>query len=314
MSAVLGLALRECCQPTRGVPLERGEPVANASPWPVREHVPRDLSWLDLAEGRLRLDRLAATASGNFLPLPAAPPFLARQESRLPPSSAALRLSKLSASSIASGLTIAIEAAMDADPVDRQETSPWRPSAPSPSRATPHGLGQDPQHQRQGHDQGGRQGQRQGPRLPRLRRLDRVRGGLEEDLQRRPLLLLGQARRPELPGSDLRHPGRERGRGQLQPNLVPPQRRLTDPPCPAPLHPERGFGALKVREPQRRVTQDSAKGNNSIEFGAAWTKCTKDGARAYHSVKLDDPSFPAPIYAGLVEGAEPNTYNLVWSR
>ncbi len=53
---------------------------------------------------------------------------------------------------------------------------------------------------------------------------------------------------------------------------------------------------------------------NGIEFGAAWTKRTKDGARAYHSVKLDDPSFPAPIYASLVEATEPNSYNLVWSR
>ena len=55
-------------------------------------------------------------------------------------------------------------------------------------------------------------------------------------------------------------------------------------------------------------------GNNGIEFGAAWTKRTKDGARAYHSVKLDDPSFPAPIYASLVEASEPGTYSLVWSR
>jgi len=56
----------------------------------VRERVPHDLSWLDLAEGRLCLARLAATAAVNFLPLAQAP-FLARQESRLPPSSAALR-------------------------------------------------------------------------------------------------------------------------------------------------------------------------------------------------------------------------------
>ncbi len=55
-------------------------------------------------------------------------------------------------------------------------------------------------------------------------------------------------------------------------------------------------------------------GNNGIEFGAAWTKRTKDRARAYHSVKLDDPSFPAPIYASLVEASEPNTFTLVWSR
>ena len=32
----------------------------------------------------------------------------------------------------------------------------------------------------------------------------------------------------------------------------------------------------------------------------------------YHSVKLDDPSFPAPIYANLVVVDE--GYALVWSR
>ena len=57
-----------------------------------------------------------------------------------------------------------------------------------------------------------------------------------------------------------------------------------------------------------------AYAGNGIEFGAAWTKRTKDGARAYHSVKLDDPSFPAPLYASLVEATETGTYNLVWSR
>ena len=55
----------------------------------------------------------------------------------------------------------------------------------------------------------------------------RVRRRLEEDLRRGPRLPLGQARRPELPRPDLRHPGRGRGGRQLQPDLVPPQRRLT---------------------------------------------------------------------------------------
>ena len=57
-----------------------------------------------------------------------------------------------------------------------------------------------------------------------------------------------------------------------------------------------------------------AYAGNGIEFGAAWTKRTKDGARTYHSVKLDDPSFPAPIYASLVEASETGTFTLVWSR
>ncbi|WP_218838889.1 hypothetical protein [Sphingomonas guangdongensis] len=55
-----------------------------------------------------RLDRLGATATSNFLPLPAAPPFLAMQES---PSLLSLPLR--GAPPIASDLPIAIEAAME---------------------------------------------------------------------------------------------------------------------------------------------------------------------------------------------------------
>jgi uncharacterized protein (DUF736 family) len=49
------------------------------------------------------------------------------------------------------------------------------------------------------------------------------------------------------------------------------------------------------------------------EFGAAWKK-TSNAGREYLSVKLDDPSFPAPIYASLVvvEGTE--DFALIWSR
>ena len=47
------------------------------------------------------------------------------------------------------------------------------------------------------------------------------------------------------------------------------------------------------------------------EFGAAWKKTSREN-RDYLSVKLDDPSFPAPIYASLVDADE--GYNLIWSR
>lgn len=50
----------------------------------------------------------------------------------------------------------------------------------------------------------------------------------------------------------------------------------------------------------------------AIEFGAAWRKTSRD-ARAYLSVKIDDPSFPAPIYASLIEG-ENGEQRLIWSR
>jgi uncharacterized protein (DUF736 family) len=49
----------------------------------------------------------------------------------------------------------------------------------------------------------------------------------------------------------------------------------------------------------------------NVEIGAAWQRTSKDNT-VYHSVKLDDPSFPAPIYANLVVVDE--GYALVWSR
>ncbi len=53
--------------------------------------------------------------------------------------------------------------------------------------------------------------------------------------------------------------------------------------------------------------------NPAVELGAAWKKITAEG-REYLSVKLDDPSFPAPIYATLVESDEAGIYSLIWSR
>ena len=50
------------------------------------------------------------------------------------------------------------------------------------------------------------------------------------------------------------------------------------------------------------------------EFGAAWKKTTRDSDRAYLSVKLDDPSFPAPIYASLVKIEGDEDHTLIWSR
>jgi uncharacterized protein (DUF736 family) len=52
----------------------------------------------------------------------------------------------------------------------------------------------------------------------------------------------------------------------------------------------------------------------TTEFGAAWKKTARETGRDYLSVKLDDPSFPAPIYASLVEGEEQGTLALIWSR
>jgi len=50
----------------------------------------------------------------------------------------------------------------------------------------------------------------------------------------------------------------------------------------------------------------------NFEIGAAWKKISK-AERPYLSATLDDPSFPATIYARLVEG-EDGVHNLIWSR
>nr|WP_311538674.1 DUF736 domain-containing protein [uncultured Bradyrhizobium sp.] len=52
----------------------------------------------------------------------------------------------------------------------------------------------------------------------------------------------------------------------------------------------------------------------STEFGAAWKKTVRDSDREYLSVKLDDPSFPAPIYASLVKVEGEEGFTLIWSR
>ena len=51
----------------------------------------------------------------------------------------------------------------------------------------------------------------------------------------------------------------------------------------------------------------------ATEVGAAWKKTSREG-RDYLSVKLDDPSFPAPIYASLVEAEDGKDHALIWSR
>jgi uncharacterized protein (DUF736 family) len=49
------------------------------------------------------------------------------------------------------------------------------------------------------------------------------------------------------------------------------------------------------------------------EIGAAWQKVSKEGRR-YLSVKLDDPTFLAPIYASLLAGDKDDEFDLIWSR
>jgi uncharacterized protein (DUF736 family) len=76
---------------------------------------------------------------------------------------------------------------------------------------------------------------------------------------------------------------------------------------------------LNVKAKSARAEKENEKAPDyrifagTTEFGAAWKK-TSSAGREYLSVKLDDPSFPAPIYASLVtvEGGE--GHSLIWSR
>jgi uncharacterized protein (DUF736 family) len=78
--------------------------------------------------------------------------------------------------------------------------------------------------------------------------------------------------------------------------------------------------ALNVKARIARVENPSDKGPHfriyagNVELGAAWQKRSNESDRDYLSVKLDDPSFPAPIYATLAEVEGEDGYQLIWSR
>ena len=74
-------------------------------------------------------------------------------------------------------------------------------------------------------------------------------------------------------------------------------------------------GVRIVPEPNR--SNDNAPSHRVFvgraEIGAAWTKRSNEG-RDYLSVKLDDPSFSAPIYANLFDDQDGDGSTLIWSR
>ncbi len=69
--------------------------------------------------------------------------------------------------------------------------------------------------------------------------------------------------------------------------------------------------------PEARATGENAPSHRVFvgraEIGAAWSKTSNEG-RAYLGLKLDDPSFNAPIYANLFDDEEGEGFSLIWSR
>jgi uncharacterized protein (DUF736 family) len=77
------------------------------------------------------------------------------------------------------------------------------------------------------------------------------------------------------------------------------------------------FQARNVRLVPEASTSDNAPSHRvyvgRAEIGAAWFKRSNEG-RDYLSLKLDDPSFNAPIYANLFDEEGTENYTLIWSR
>ena len=69
--------------------------------------------------------------------------------------------------------------------------------------------------------------------------------------------------------------------------------------------------------PETRITGENAPSHRVFvgraEIGAAWSKRSGEG-RDYLGLKLDDPSFTAPIFANLFDDEDGESYSLIWSR
>ncbi|VTZ21765.1 conserved hypothetical protein [Methylocella tundrae] len=80
---------------------------------------------------------------------------------------------------------------------------------------------------------------------------------------------------------------------------------------------------LSVQARNVRIVPETARsGENApshrifvgrADIGAGWSKRSNEG-RDYLGLKLDDPSFIAPIYANLFDDEDGDGYSLIWSR
>jgi len=70
-------------------------------------------------------------------------------------------------------------------------------------------------------------------------------------------------------------------------------------------------------------TPDSSGGNapafrvysgDEIELGAAWRNAGKETGQIYYDVKLDDPTFAAPVRCRLAQAKSGDGFVLVWER
>ncbi|MBM9400806.1 DUF736 domain-containing protein [Gluconacetobacter azotocaptans] len=79
--------------------------------------------------------------------------------------------------------------------------------------------------------------------------------------------------------------------------------------------------ALQARNvrlvPETNRTNDNAPSYRvylgRVELGGAWVRRSNEG-RNYLSLKLDDPSFAAPIFANLFAEDDGESHTLIWTR
>lgn len=79
---------------------------------------------------------------------------------------------------------------------------------------------------------------------------------------------------------------------------------------------------LTIQARKVAIVEESRGGENApthriflgkAEIGAGWAKVSKE-ERDYLSIKLDDPSLPAPLYAALYGEAGGRSFSLIWTR
>lgn len=77
--------------------------------------------------------------------------------------------------------------------------------------------------------------------------------------------------------------------------------------------------ALAVKASIHPVAKDSDKAPDyrvtaqGFELGAAWIRTGRETGAEYLAVKLDDPTFPAAVYATLMP-ADDGEHRLIWAR
>ncbi|WP_066918809.1 DUF736 domain-containing protein [Methylobacterium sp. CCH5-D2] len=82
------------------------------------------------------------------------------------------------------------------------------------------------------------------------------------------------------------------------------------------------IATLTIQARKVTIVAESRGGENApthriflgkAEIGAGWAKRSRE-ERDYISIKLDDPSLPAPLYAALYGEEDGKTFSLVWTR